>query len=139
MFWCFIVSCLYNKKRTDIINLVIQTIHCDISKQATVADTVIHKVFNLIFLSVLFKLNAWECVDVFALKIKLNTWCYFSPVFFWFRDIVWLPKRVYQHLKVFKYPTDKCYYKNASCHEEAVSQKSVKTIWSKVAQKQCHH
>ena len=66
------------KKRTDIINLFIQTIHCDISKQARVADTVIHKVFNSIFLSVLFKLNAWECIDVFALKIKLNTWCYFS-------------------------------------------------------------
>ena len=135
----FIVSCLYNKKRTDIINLLIRTIHCDISKQAIVEDTVIHKVFNSIFLSVLFKLNAWECVDVFALKIKLNTWCYFPPSVFWFRDIVWLPKRVYQHLKVFKYATDKCYYQNASCHEEAVSQKSVKTTLSKVAQKQCHH
>ena len=54
----FIVSCLYNKKRTDIINLLIPTIHCDISKQAIVGDTVIHKVFNSIFLSVLFKLNA---------------------------------------------------------------------------------
>ena len=32
--------------------------HCDIPKQARVADTVIDKVFNSIFLSVLFKLNA---------------------------------------------------------------------------------
>ena len=139
MFWCCIVSCLYNKKRTDIINLFIQTMHCDIPKQARVADTVIHKVFNSIFLSVLFKLNADECVDVLALKIKLNTWCYFAPVFFWFRDIVWLPKRVYQHLKVFKYATDNFYYQNVSCHEETVSQKSVTATLSKVAQKQCYH
>ena len=45
------------------------------------ADTDIHKVFNSIILSELLKLNVWEGVDILILKIQLNSWCCFAPVF----------------------------------------------------------
>ena len=45
------------------------------------ADTGIHKVFNSIILSEMLKLNVWEDVDTLTLKIWLNSWCCFAPVF----------------------------------------------------------
>ena len=45
------------------------------------ADTGIHKVFNSINLSEMLKLNVWEGVDTLTLKIWLNSWSCFAPVF----------------------------------------------------------
>ena len=41
----------------------------------------IHKVFNSITLSEMLKLNVWEGVGTLTLKIWLNSWCCFAPVF----------------------------------------------------------
>ena len=50
----------------------------DAFKQAIVADTGTHKVYNSTFLSLLLKLNTWQSVDTFALKIHLNSSCFLS-------------------------------------------------------------
>lgn len=50
----------------------------DTFKQVIVADTGIHKVYNSTFLSLLLKLNTWQSVDTFALKIQLNSSCFLS-------------------------------------------------------------
>ena len=45
------------------------------------ADTDIHKVFNSVILSEMIKLNVWDSRDILTLKIRLNSWCCFAPVF----------------------------------------------------------
>ena len=45
------------------------------------ADTDINKVFYSIILSEMLKLNVWEGRDILTLKIQLNSWCCFAPVF----------------------------------------------------------
>ena len=60
--------------------MFIRPIHGDTFEQNWVADTGIHKAFKLTILSTLLRLNVWEGVDAFALKI-LNSWCFVSSVF----------------------------------------------------------
>ena len=62
------------------------------------ADTGIHKVFNSIILKEMLKSNVWEGVDTLTLKIWLNGWFCFGPVFLQFGLIVWVHKPVYQCL-----------------------------------------
>ena len=65
-----------------VVSLGIQVLSKSLYKQATVADTAIHKdcIHNSTFWSVLLKSNVWQHVDACAWKI-LNSWCCFASVF----------------------------------------------------------
>ena len=67
----------YNKNADSLLFLLLFTgLHPGLSLGT--AHPGIHKVFNSTFLSALLKLNVWECVDAFALKVWLNGWCFAS-------------------------------------------------------------